>query len=72
MTFEEFEIELWELVRETPTEWRTGQSVFNVIDQVWGVAREVQWDGCDCFYDDTIIPDFILRSWEKIKERYDY
>ena len=72
MTFEEFESEVWALVRETPVEWRTGQSVFNVIDQVWGVAREVQWDGYDCFYDDSIIPDFIRLSWEKIKERYDY
>lgn len=72
MTYEDFITELWARVYDCPKEWRRGQSVFNVIDDVWGVAREVQFDGCDCFYNDSIIQEFIDKCWEKIKERYDY
>ncbi len=72
MTYDDFITEMWVRVYQCPPTWRKGQSVFNVIDKYWGVAREVQCDGCDCFYDDTTISDFILRSWGKIKEKYDY
>ena len=54
MTYEEFITEVWARVYECPPTWRRGQSVFNVIDKFWGVARDVQFgDGCDCFYDDS-------------------
>lgn len=46
-----------------PTSWRKGQSVFNYIDSVYGVARKVQFeDDIDCFYNDDSIDDFINAS----------
>ena len=72
MTHDDFITEVWARVYQCPPTWRKGQAVFNVIDKYWGVAREVQFDGCDCFYDDSLIQEFIDRCWEKAKERYDY
>jgi hypothetical protein len=44
--------------------------VFNYIDAVYGVAREVQCrDGIDCFYDDDKIYPFLVRSWQVIERR---
>ena len=58
MTYDEFVAQVWEKVATSPQCWRKGQAVFNVIDENWDVAREVQFvDGIDCFYDD----DKILR-----------
>lgn len=71
MTYDEFVTELWQKVDLCPSCWRKGQSVFNVIDETWGVAREVQFvDGIDCFYNDDAINDFILHSWVKISEKF--
>ena len=72
MTYEEFITEVWARVYECPPTWRRGQSVFNVIDKFWGVAREVQFeDRCDCFYNDAAIQEFIDKSWNRIKTRYE-
>ena len=66
MSKEEFISKVWEYVRKCPEEWRTGQAVFNVIDDVFGVARTVQFeDGVDCFYNDDAIESFIERAWER-------
>ena len=71
INYEDFESILWTKVSTAPKEWRKGQAVFNIIDEVWGVAREVQFiDGVDCFYDDNKIDEFVAKSWERIEERY--
>lgn len=71
MTYEEFITEIWERVAISPKGWRKGQAVFNIIDERWGVAREVQFvDGIDCFYNDDNIQEFIDHAWVILKERY--
>ena len=46
-------------------QWRYGQTVFNVIDEHFHVARQVQFDmDIDCFYDDTIVPQFIDAAYQ--------
>ena len=63
-TYEEFVAKVWELVGNCPTSWRVGQSVFNVIDENFNLARPVQLvDGVDCFYDDSKANEFIDRAW---------
>jgi hypothetical protein len=43
-----------------PKNWRDGQFVFNYIDQIYGVARDVQFkDNVDCFYNDDKIDAFL-------------
>jgi hypothetical protein len=50
-----------------PKKWRSGQAVFNYIDNVYGVARQVQFeDKIDCFYDDSKIDDFIIASYRRL------
>ncbi len=67
MTYNEFVEDLWARVRNCPSDWRTGQAVFNVLDYDFGVARAVQFeDGVDCFYNDYNIQDFIDRCWVRI------
>lgn len=52
-----------------PNNWRQGQFVFNYIDEVYGVARIVQFhDGVDCFYDDSKIDEFLIHSIKYINE----
>lgn len=66
MEREEFESIIWKNVKVCPSCWRKGQSVFNVIDKVFGVARTVQFeDGIDCFYNDNNIDKFIEKSFER-------
>lgn len=71
MTYEEFKQTISDLIPKCPKEWRRGQSVFNIIDQVWGVARAVQFqDGVDCFYSnkEEDINLFIDKAWIRVKE----
>ena len=52
-----------------PPHWRKGQFVFNYIDEIYGVARHVQFvDHVDCFYNDGQIDSF-LRC---VVDRYNY
>lgn len=45
-----------------PPNWREGQFVFNRVDELYGVARAIQFiDKVDCFYDDSKIDEFIQR-----------
>lgn len=69
MTYEEFISRLWKDVSQCPKCWRKGQSVFNVIEENWGVSRAVQFeDGIDCFYDDKAIDLFIDKAWIRINQ----
>lgn len=67
MTAEELKQEIAN--NKFPTSWRKGQSVFNYIDKVYGVARKVQFgDNIDCFYNDDSIDDFINASIKYIND----
>jgi hypothetical protein len=64
-----FEKSVMDLAGKKPAEWRKGQAVFNAVDTLYGVARTVQFvDGVDCFYDDSVIPDFLYRAWVRYNE----
>lgn len=64
MKLEEFRADVLTAMLKKPKEWRDGQFVFNYIDEVYGVARNVQFiDGVDCFYNDSKIDEFIDRSY---------
>ena len=52
---------------EKPSHWREGQFVFNTIDNLYGVARTVQFnDKIDCFYDDSKIDQFINACYNRL------
>ena len=59
LTLEEFKRRIYS--EPKPKEWRKGQFIFNRIEQLYGnVARQVQHeDGIDCFYNDSVIEEFI-------------
>lgn len=53
--------------QEFPKKWRKGQSVFNYIDAVYGVARTIQYDyRIDCFFNDKYINEFLDKAVELI------
>ena len=65
ITVEELKKEISKI--EFPKNWRKGQSVFNYIDAVYGVARNIQFKyGIDCFYKDDNIDDFLNKAVEII------
>ena len=65
ITVEELKKEISEI--EFPKNWRKGQSVFNYIDNVYGVARTIQFKyGIDCFYNDNNIEEFLNKAVEII------
>ena len=65
ITVEELKKEISEI--EFPQNWRKGQSVFNYIDNVYGVARTIQFKyGIDCFYNDENIDVFLNKAVEII------
>ena len=58
MILEELKKEIFSISQ--PPQWRKGQFVFNYIDQIYGVARDVQFkDNVDCFYNDDKIDEFL-------------
>ena len=62
----EFEVPIWDEVNKRPSFIRRGQAVFNATEEIYGVAREVQFvDGVDCFYDDSQIEEFLTHSYEQ-------
>ena len=68
MTYDAFMKELDNALKNKPKNWRDGQTIFNYIDEKYGVARHVQFvERIDCFYDDGMIIPFILKSFEVIK-----
>lgn len=65
ITVEDLKKEISEI--EFPKNWRKGQSVFNYIDNVYGVARTIQFKyGIDCFYNDDNIDEFLNKAVEMI------
>ena len=69
ITIEELKKEISEI--EFPKNWRKGQSVFNYIDNVYGIARNIQFEyGVDCFYNDNCIDNFIDKAVELINNRW--
>jgi hypothetical protein len=58
MTLEELKKEIFSVPQ--PPYWRKGQFVFNYIDKIYDVARDVQFkDNIDCFYNDDKIDEFL-------------
>ena len=70
MTKEELKKEIEEAAIENkPKNWRKGQFVFNYIDEIYNVARDVQFiDKVDCFHNDKLIDDFIEKATERINQ----
>lgn len=67
MTAKELHDEIHAWMPEKPKNWREGQAVFNYVDETYGVARIVQfYENIDCFYDDSQIDAFIVKSAEII------
>lgn len=67
MTKEELLKEIKE--QKFPEYWRWGQSVFNYIDRVYGVARAVQFiDHVDCFYRDDAVDEFLEKCVIRIND----
>ena len=71
MKKEEFLDEVNKLVDECPKIWRRGQSVFNVVEALYGeTVRDVQFiDRIDCFYKDENIDQFLDAVWKRIKNK---
>ena len=67
MTLEEFKNSIYSI--EKPSNWRDGQFVFNTIDELYKVARKVQFENnIDCFYDDSKINQFIVACFNEINK----
>lgn len=65
--YETFKNNILDFVKNNkPSEWRTGQAVFNTIAAMYGeIARQVQFvRHIDCYYDDNKIDDFIMAAYE--------
>jgi len=70
LTKKEFFSKINEAIKQMPSNWRKGQKVFNAIDAIFGVAREVQFHHkVDCFHNDENIETFKEKSYEIYKER---
>lgn len=72
MTKEEFTYDVIfnarEMMKKYP-ELRLGQSIFNYVDETYGVARLSQFQkGIDCFYNDDNISDFIDTCYELLSQ----
>ena len=64
MDLNEFRADVLTSMKDKPKEWRDGQFVFNYINEVYGVARYVQFiEGIDCFYNDEKIDQFIDKCY---------
>ena len=68
MIFPVFKNEVLEGIKEYPSDWRYGQKVFNYVDYVYDVARIAQHEyGVDCFYDDSMVDEFLKKCYDIIK-----
>lgn len=71
LTKEEFLAKISEETKKMPSNWRKGQKVFNAVDIIFGVAREVQFKyRIDCFHDDSKIDSFKDKAYEVYKEYF--
>lgn len=72
-TLEELKNEVMTEAQNRPPYIRLGQFVFNYIEYVYGVARQVQFDDkVDCFYLDKNIDEFLECSLKRINELYEH
>lgn len=68
-TLEELKNEVMTEAQNRPPYIRLGQFVFNYIDTVYGVARQVQFDDkVDCYHLDKNIDEFLECSLKRINE----
>ena len=69
LRLDEFRADVLTAMQKKPKGWRDGQFVFNYIDEVYGVARYVQFnEGVDCFYNDEKIDEFIDKCYNTLME----
>ena len=69
-TFEELKNEVMTEAQNRPSYIRLGQFVFNYIDSIYGVARQVQFDDkVDCYYLDKNIDEFLICALKRINEK---
>ena len=69
ITEPEFIESIYNKIEHYPKNWRNGQKIFNAVDEMYNVARDVQFkDGVDCFYDDTQIGPFLTKAWERVRQ----
>lgn len=65
MTKEQFIQDVKSAVKQRPQHIRYGQAIFNYIDDKYKIARIVQFvDKIDCFYNDSMVDDFIEACWK--------
>lgn len=65
--YKDFRREVMAAMKNKPEQWRDGQFVFIYIDEIYGVARHVQFvEGVDCFYDDSKIDAFIEACYKEL------
>lgn len=70
ITLNQFISDVMSLIEECPKCWRKGQSVFNIVDSKYGVARDVQFkDGIDCFYVDDQIEPFLKAAYKRLQAK---
>lgn len=73
MTKQEYLDEINTMLKSKPAYLRTGQAVFNYVNEHYGVARVAQFKyGIDCFYDDKKIPDFLDITYRLISINNDH
>lgn len=71
LTKEKFFAKIGEETKKMPPNWRKGQKVFNAVDMIFGIAREVQFQHkVDCFHDDTKIDEFKEKAYKVYKEYF--
>lgn len=63
ISYEEFVADIARAVSKREKFIRYGQAVFNYIEQKYGVAREVQASGLDCFYMDNLADAFMEAAY---------
>lgn len=69
LTKKEFFTKIGEEIKKMPSNWRKGQKIFNAVDMIFGIAREVQFHHkVDCFHNDENIEAFKEKSYEVYKE----
>ena len=67
--FEKFKSEIMRNVTKQHPFIRKGQAVFNIVEGLYEVSREVQFeDKIDCFFDDNKIDDFLKATWNRINK----
>lgn len=72
LSYGAFVSDVLHLADTCPKSWRKGQSVFNVVDVKYGVARKVQFsDNIDCFYDDNQIDPFLEAAYNRYQELFE-